>query len=259
MEAEAHIKPSCLKENISRLLYAKELTLQDYELLFKQTGLSRAAVVALRKQGRQQELLNQQEIFFADLEVDCEANTIVTREERIDKVKTSGGEWERVPIPYMEEGDILITFNSHALGWRNGHGAIVVDAQKRKTLEARVLGTDSKVMSMAHWERYPSFAVLRLKEATKEQRAEIAAYAVEHLTGVPYCLEAGVWNRIKGEVPASLSGTHCAHLVWYAYEHFGYDIDSDGGLIVTPRDIYESPHLELIQSYGMPERIIKSL
>lgn len=265
MEAKAHIRPAYPQEDISLLLDAEKLARQDYELLFCQTGLSKSAVDALRKQGRQQELLNQQQLFFADLEVDCEANTFVSREERIDKVKTPLGEAERVPIPYVEEGDILITFNSHALGWRNGHAAMVVDAEAGRTLEARVLGMDSKVMSMSHWERYPSFAVLRLKGVTKERRAEIAAYAMQTLTDIPYRLEAGIVERVKVTVQGMLgmagasekkvpSGTHCAHLIWYAYQHFGYNLDSDGGVVVTPCDIYESSYLEIIQIYGMLPR-----
>ena len=48
----------------------------------------------------------------------------------------------------------------------------------------------------------------------------------------------------------ALSGTHCAHVVWYAYQRIGIDLDSDGGIFVTPYDIQNSPYLEVIQSYG---------
>lgn len=271
MEAHAHITPGYPKENIEFLIHksaeGEKLSERDYELLFRQTGLGRAAVDFLIGNNREQELLGLQEMFFADVTVECEANTIVTREERITADAS---------IPYVENGDILITFNSHALGWRNGHAAMVVDAEKRLTLEARVLGTSTTVMSMNHWESYPSFVVLRLKNTTKEQREAIASYAVENLTDIPYRLEAGVMERLKkllttslarmkatgadhadnlagngGTAITTLSGTHCAHLVWYAYEYFGYDLDSDGGMIVTPGDIFESPLLEIVQIYGM--------
>ena len=49
---------------------------------------------------------------------------------------------------------------------------------------------------------------------------------------------------------AALSGTHCAHVIWYAYQQVGIDLDSDGGIFVTPYDIQNSPYLEVIQSYG---------
>ena len=44
--------------------------------------------------------------------------------------------------------------------------------------------------------------------------------------------------------------THCSHLVWQAYKHFGYDIDSDGGPLVTCNDIARSDLLEVVQVYG---------
>lgn len=257
IESQAHITPSYPKENIGHLIQKpaeqerrniEPLSSSDYELLLEQTGLGRAAVDFLFANNRQQELPDFQEKYFADVSVECSANTVITREERLAEYSIHPS------IPCVENGDILITFNCHALGWRNGHAAMVVDAEKRLTLEARVLGTDTEIISMDHWENYPSFAVLRLKNATKEQREEIAAYAVKCLTGIPYRLEAGVVERLASAESSvdTLTGTHCAHLVWYAYNQFGYDLDSDGGIIVTPRDLYESPHLEIIQMYGMP-------
>lgn len=249
-EGQVRTKPEYPKENIDFLVDKVSLEQGDYEKLFQQTGLSPAAVDFLRTNNRQRELPELQNLFFADLEVKCEKNTIITCEERIEEVKAPIKDRGRVQIPYLENGDILITFNCHALGWRNGHAAMIVDADERLSLEARVLGTNSSIASMAHWERYPSFAVLRLKGASKEQRSEVAAYAAENLNDVPYRLEAGILERTK-EGSTMVSGTHCAHLIWYAYKNFGFDLDSDGGVIVTPRDLYESPLLEVVQIYGM--------
>ena len=100
------------------------------------------------------------------------------------------------------------------------------------------------MVSMEHWTHYPSFAVLRLKNTSEQERKAIADKAREQMTGIPYHLTAGIWKEN--------AGTQCAHLVWYAYHQFGYDLDSDGVLIVTPRDLYDSPLLEVIQIYGMP-------
>lgn len=252
-ERGARYLPEYSKVNIEEYLTKEKLTDEDYELLFLQTGLARPGVDALRREGRQNELLDLQERLFAQVPIECRANTIVTREERIAEKKSSEKkslESYFAIIPYIEEGDILITFNSHALGWRNGHAALVVDAKKRLTLEALVLGTNTAVISMEHWTSYPSFAVLRLRNATEKERKAIADFAQEQLVDIPYRLTAG-WQR-KVDPMAPLTGTHCSHLIWYAYNQFGYDLDSDGGLIVTPRDLYESPLLEVIQVYGMP-------
>lgn len=237
-EQSARYLPEYPKVNIEEYLYKEALSEEDYDLLFRQTGLARPGVAALYRDGRQEELLMLQERLFAKIPIVCRSNTILTREERI-AVRT-----DAALIPCIEEGDILITFNSHAFGWRSGHAAMVVDAKKQLTLEAQVLGSDTAVVSMEHWTHYPSFAVLRLKNTSEQERKAIADKAREQLTGIPYRLTAGIWKEN--------AGTQCAHLVWYAYHQFGYDLDSDGGLIVTPRDLYDSPLLEVIQIYGMP-------
>ena len=121
-----------------------------------------------------------------------------------------------------------------------------------------MLGNPSQLCRISKWEKYPSFLVLRLKEeyATREEDDEnkgmaaqntgtaVADYASQELVGVPYKLLAGLY---KAE---PLSGTQCAHLVWSAYKQFGIDLDSDGGIFVTPYDIQNSPYLEIVQSYG---------
>ena len=48
----------------------------------------------------------------------------------------------------------------------------------------------------------------------------------------------------------SFTRTQCAHLVWYAYRHFGVDLDSNGGLVVTPPEMANSPYVEVVQIYG---------
>lgn len=270
------LKKQVSKKEVPReeILREKMLSEAEYDLLFRQTGLGRTAVDFLFAEGRQGELLRLQEAFFGEVEVECSPSTVFTRAERLVKGGTK--------IPYVEQGDILISFGSHALGWRNGHAAIVTDASKRLTVEARLLGTDSMELPLSTWEKCPNFAVLRLKDVTKEKRAEVAVYAREKLVDIPYALHAGIGERMlemlsvgasrveakssesaggkttdeetgaaDAEV-ASLAGTQCAHLVWYAYRRFGYDLDSDGGVLVTPRDLYESPLLEVVQIYGLP-------
>ena len=264
VEAGAHRAPVCKKVSLEQVLKKEPglLKEEDYALLFQQTGLGKAGVDALFDQGRQRELPALQARLFAPVEVECRANTIVTREERI----AGEAPFQTSPIPHIEEGDILLTFNCHALGWRNGHAALVVDAGKRLTLEASQLGVYSQVGSMEHWETYPSFVVLRLRGATQEERAAIAEYARQHLSGLPYRLEAGILDRAAAwlsgatgaasaqaspDTPSPVTGTHCAHLTWYAYRHFGYDLDSNRGVLVTPRDIFESSIVEIVQIYGM--------
>lgn len=260
-EASAHRDPTAVRVNIESILDKEEWSLQDYELLTAQTGLACEVLEVLSEQGRREELIRLQEEYFRPVNFRCEPNSIISKEEYV--ADEQGLPVKGMTIPYVEEGDILITFCSHAFGWRNGHVGLVVDAEKRLVLEAQVLGTPTVVTSLDHWESYPSFMVFRLEDAEREERAAIAAYAMEYLVDVPYRLTAGILGgrmpgggaAQKGELvqttQESLSGTQCAHMVWYAYRQFGYDLDSDGGLIVTPRDLAESRNLKIIQKYGV--------
>lgn len=261
-EEDAHYTPDYPMENITEYLEQEQLDEEEYAILYRQTGLSRIAIDTLQEQGRNVEILAAQKRFFEEVEVSCEGNLILYSEvlERPKEslyttsnartvMRGSSREKNAAIIPVLEDGDILITFNSHFLGWRNGHAAIVIDAEKGRTLEALTLGKNSAILSVRSWSEKPSFAVLRLRGTTKKQRAEIAKYAEETLADVPYRLTAGLWET--EDSAAEIPGTHCAHLIWSAYKQFGYDLDSDGGRIVTPRDLYDSPMLEKIQIYGL--------
>ena len=265
-EGAAHCMPQIAKISIEEILMKQNWDAGDYQVLEEQTGLSREALSYMEEQGRQNELAALQESYFATVEVDCVPNSIISKTEYV--VDEQGMPASAIRIPYVEEGDILITCCSHVFGWRNGHAAMVVDADRRLVLEAQVLGSPSVITSLNVWEEYPSFLVLRLQGADREERAAIAEYAVNYLTGVPYHVTAGVWERLlpggtvggqqescgsltPGEGGNIPGGTHCSHLVWYAYYQFGYDLDSDGGIIVTPRDIAGSEKLMIIQKYGV--------
>lgn len=243
-ERQAHRDPGVKRRDIEEIVKKDMLTREDYRILGEQTGLSEKALISLAEAGRTGELELLQERYFAPVSVRCTANTLISREEYL--VDQNGRISRGMQIPYVEDGDILITCCSHVLGWRNGHAGLVVDAKQGKVLEAQVLGKPSVVNSLERWECYPSFLVLRLKGADQEERGKIADYAMEHLKGVEYRLSAGIWDRDAQEV----TGTQCAHLVWYAYRQFGYELDSDGGRIVTPSDIARCEALEVIQSYG---------
>ena len=255
-ERYAHVSPSYAKQDISHILEKEALDQEDYRILYLQTGLGHMSVDKLLAQGRKEEIYGIQNLFFQSVHVECEPNTVISREEYL--VDEKGAKTTGMHIVDVEDGDILITFCSHTLGWRNGHAALVTDARNRLVLEAQVLGSPSVITSLDRWESYPSFMVLRLTQADLRTRREVAAYARQELTGVPYRLEAGIrdaWrSRNKKDEAienAALTGTHCSHLVWYAYRHFGYDLDSDKGLIVTPEDIAGCENLEVVQSYGI--------
>lgn len=280
-EGQAHYTPEYEQVDLSAILEKETLSDEEYDILVRQTGLARAGVDELRENGREEELLLLQQRFFAEVEYECRRSFLIFRSERIvseetrqsedsglqrcvaDGAESVNGTAAYAFLPVVQNGDILISFSGHFFGWRCGHAGIVINAEEGQTLEAVALGSDSKICSLEHWEEYPCFALLRLKNATQEERDEIAAYAADHLEGIPYEIlsfcklqteEKGVRDftaEPETEDGGSPSGTQCAHLVWLAYAHFGFDLDSDGGYIVTPSDIYGSGLLEVVQIYGL--------
>lgn len=152
----------------------------------------------------------------------------------------------------LQPGDILVTLSTHSLGWRHGHAALVLDEET--TLESAVWGTDSSYGKVESWKRYSGVAVLRVKDVTPEKGAQVAAYAKEELYGVPYHLSAGFIGAKAPDTEAPYFGVQCAYLVWYAWNCFGYDLDGDGGRLVTATDLLCSELLEVVQVYGMDPR-----
>ena len=238
IETLAHISPS-EKEDIGFLTMRRTALFSDdeYALIFRQTGLGRNAADSISPA----ELTEYQQMYFAVPDYKCEFTTPVSFEEYVPLPK--------IKITSVQDGDILYTRSSHILSWRNGHTAIVTDAENRRTLEAVVIGSDTAFQSLSKWEHYPNFKVLRLKGVPHETRQSIAKTAEKYLAGKPYNFLAGI-IPVKYCTPEDVSGTPCAHLVWLACAEYGYDIDSDGGTLVTPSDIVKSELLEVVQTYG---------
>ncbi|MEN6313148.1 MAG: hypothetical protein ABFD25_02750 [Clostridiaceae bacterium] len=249
-EPYAHIAPDYPKENILPVLSKTQPENVDYELLFRQTGLARSAVEELRKSSPDfaQLLLRFQENLFSDIQYVCEKNSPISSEESV--VDQNGRYINGTQMAPLHNGYILITKSSHTYGWRNGHAALIVDAEKGLTLESVVLGTNSCIQGIDKWTNYPNFVLLRLKGASLQLLDEIAQYALYHLNGIPYDLTVGILNP-KFKKEGKITGTHCSHLIWEAFRLYRYDLDSDGGIFVTPKDIANSPCLEVVQVFGV--------
>lgn len=152
------------------------------------------------------------------------------------------------PFVNLQNGDIIVTLSIHSLGWRHGHAAIVVDAENGTTAQAVMIGEKSDFGHIGEWRDFPLVAVLRPKNVNTEIIDEVVTFTKEKLIGIDYSLMSGILSgRDENTIPTT---THCAHYVWYAYKCFGIDIDSNGGRIVTPKEILNSKNLEVVQVYG---------
>lgn len=254
-ENTAHIYPGYPRADLVPILSKEYLGETDYETIYFQTGLGKPAVDELRARypDSAERILRIQESFFGKVSFICEPNSPVSREETL--VNEKGEPVNGIELASVQNGDILVTKSSHTYGWRNGHAAIVIDAANGLTLESVVLGTNSTIQHISKWTSYPNFMLLRLKDASPELRENIARTASEYLVDIPYDLFVGIFNP-KYKQKDKITSTHCSHLVWQAYRMHGFDLDSDGGPLVTPNDIANSPLLEVVQVYGVdPENI----
>lgn len=253
-EDEGVWKPDYPKADLDGIASKEMLTGEEYHTVFLQTGLGKSAVDELLRGKdeiqREKILERYQESFFSSERYECRQIAVIVYEERLrdeDGNLTKGFE-----IASLQNGDILITKATHSLGWRHGHAAIVTNAAKGETLEAILLGNPSILQNVSKWRTYPSFIQLRLKDSEAADPIKIAEYAKKEILGLPY----GLLTGIPAKAPENLKKTQCAHLVWYPFERFGYNIDSDGSWLVTPKDIAHSDLLEVVQIYGVnPEEI----
>ena len=219
------------------------LSEDQQDLLMEQTGLGQPGLEAVLEDQNGDYLLECQQAWFAQHATVCVDNGLTSSEELLVDA--------RQPAPYdLQAGDILVSLNSHTVGYRHGHAALVVEGDRGVTLEAATMGTDSMILSASHWRDYPSFVQLRLKSDRYDAQAvgeEAADAALEHLKGVPYDLFCGFFlPSLPVQPPQSVQ---CASLVWYAYALVGVDLQLDG-LMASPTTLLNSPELEVVQAFG---------
>ncbi len=217
----------------------------DYKTIFLQTGLGESAAKKLIKEGKFDKILQAQELFFANDTVQCEPLIKwFTREERLGN--------ELISMYDLQPGDILVTLSTHTFGWRHGHAGVVID--EFTTVESITMFEDSSKGNIRFWQDYSNFAVLRVKDKTKEERQKVANFTQEKLLGKPYSLFSGLGFKKAPDVDSFGFSMQCSYLAWYAWNQFGVDTDSDKGRIVTSYDLLHSNKFEIVQLYGMDPR-----
>ncbi|MDE7453762.1 MAG: hypothetical protein K2N22_05070 [Clostridia bacterium] len=223
------------------ILDKESLTKEDYKILYAQTGLTEIGIDRALAKGAagKNRIKSIQKDYFDEYEVDNQLFTIFTCTDYTDKQVTG---------IYLEEGDILVTSSTHISGVRIGHSGLVIDGNSQSVLEANAYGSKSRVYDAGDFYKRVNFMVLRVKDGScdAETKSKVVDYAMENLNGIPYEGLAGLLtnkNKIKK--------TQCAHLIWYAYKQVaGIDLDGNGGIIVTPKNIAASKHVEVVQVFG---------
>lgn len=236
--SSSHWKPNYEKIDILPLLEKTERTEEDYEVLYKQTGLTKLAIDDFLANGDKMRVQVVQNKYFE------EYKTVTTSFAPFTFVEEIDGNAVLAPL---QDGDIILTYSVFTSFFRYGHCALVVDAKNEILVECVSIGEDSEEASTYLFTNYTNFLVFRPKMC-EETRKEVAIYARNMLVGLPYNFTTGVLSEKFKDAPTV---SQCAHLVWYAYKRFGLDLDANGGAIVTPHDLAKSPNLELVQSFGI--------
>lgn len=240
-----YFRPDYEKVDLSDILDKTELTDEDYELIYRQTGLAKIAVCDLLEKGDKDSIAEMQEQFFSDIDYQCSNWSMFSYIECLES---------HIKLADLQDGDILISSSTHISSWRCGHAAIVVDAKKGLILNAVRAGSLSEISGISDFTDRASVMVLRPK-LDKETRESVAEYARNNLVGIPYSSTVGI---LSPKYEETIKTTQCSHLVWYAYKKFGIDIDSDGSGLVTPKDIAHSEYLDIVQIYGFdPDNLWK--
>ncbi len=237
-ESSAYVPPKYAQIDITPILNKEEWTDEDYRTLYYQTGLNASSLLSLK--GAPRYILQFQYSMFVEPQIVHETVAPTTPHDMLNN--------HIVPVAPLQKGDIFVTSSCHTFGWRNGHAALVVNAQNEELLQSFAPGHYSATHSPYWFSISSNFMILRLKDASHAERAAIADYAVENLTNIPYSLTVGLFS--SKDQTGNVTQTNCSHLVWQAYKALGYDLDSDGGPICTTRDIANSPLLEVVQVYG---------
>ena len=235
--------PDYEKEDIASLLDKEELTEEDYDLLYRQTGLTAIGVercLARGEEGKQRILEIQEDYFRAH----------PTRQSYFSPFFATAYIDEPVTHCYLQEGDVLVTSSTQFSGMAMGHAGLVTDASSGGVLQTSAYGAGSAIDSVEDFTGRVTFLLLSPK-ADKETKLAVSDYAEKELVGLPYSIAAGILTDKE-----SGQETQCAHIVWYAYRQFGIDLDSDGGRVVTPRDLANSDEMEVVQVFGFdPETL----
>lgn len=230
--------PDYEKVDIMPLLIKDELTDKEYETLYYQTGMTKLAIDDVRTKKDYNKALEIQANLFREYNITCRRFNPFTYIDEIDGFTT---------LAPLRDGDIIVSSTTHVSWWRYGHAAMVVDGANGTIIESVGPGSKSQLFYAESFCDLANFLVLRPKvdEATK---AQIVDFAVNNMQGLPYRFTVGILSKKFNEKEIKFS--QCAHLVWYAYKKFGYDLDSNGKGIVKPQDMALSEHVEVVQAFG---------
>lgn len=234
--------PDIKYQDITSIIEKEVLTEEDYITIFNQTGISPNSVDEILKNNDISIIKELNTLYFDRQEIEQKylCFPFTTMEYNVN---------ESTPIVPLKDGDILVNFSTSTLDWRHGHSALVIDAENDKTIEHTLVGAQSHMGTISSWGKQPKFVVLRYED--EEIINKVVEFAKENLIGVDYDIFVGIDGKKDKSDEKRKYASNCSHIVWQAFKSQGIDIDSNGGIFVTPNDIALSNKLKVVQIMGL--------
>lgn len=226
-----------LDEYVNKLIIGADLTDLEYQIIAKQTGLSKSSVLNLKQKNKLYMLSDYQNDYLYNRKYKRNYFAFFTCEELLDEM--------HLPFVDLRTGDVLITASSITSFFRHGHAGIVIDGSTGETVEAYSPLEKSCISTVDTWLSYNTIMLLRVKEGYEELAKAAAEYARNNLVNIKYSLFSSTNDSV-----ANVKRTHCSQLVYLAYKYAGIEIDTDGNWIVTAKELSQSKYFEIIEVKG---------
>lgn len=245
-------------EELKEIYTQETLSDDDYQILFEQTGLTKIGIDRAKAQRYGwNRVLSIQQSYFKERSIDRFSYAPLVCTEYMDD--------NSAEMIYLERGDIIISSATHFAGFKIGHSAIVTNGATGQIYQSNQVGVANgfdKANEM--FANRINFMVVRIKpeyfsengvddESYRNNLDRVAEYISTQFTDVPYSVFTSVFTKKD-----SIRTTSCSHLLWYGFMHFddenggrfNLDLDSNGRVLVMPKNISESPYVELVQTFG---------
>lgn len=229
--------PEYEKIDITDLIYKDELDSSDYDILYKQTGLSKIGIDRLKESESYDLILNIQNDYFSDYAIKHNYGGLFLCSDEYDN---------SINHVTLEDGDILISNSTHFSFFNIGHAALVTDAINNNVLEIHGYFSKSQIESASSFFYRDNFMVLRVN-TDDEAISKVTEFAKTNLKDIDYGILRGIANKKN---PPKLTTTQCAHIIWYSYMQYGIDLDKNGGGLVLVKDLINLDLVQIVQIYG---------
>ena len=237
-------QPDYEKADISALLEKTQLSEVEYDFLYRQTGLTKLGIDDMRSdEAGRTKIKEVQNVFFTKYDITTRRFGTFTYTEELGLK----GKKQYSVLAELQDGDILVSSSMYVSWWRWGHAALVVDGTNNRILEAIKPGHKSEVGNANVFSYRANFILLRPK-VDEDIKQQVVQYAKDSLVGINYSLYTGYTSP---KYTAKQTTSNCGHIVWRAYKEYGIDVDSNGGGMVLPKDIYASEYMQVVQVFGL--------